>query len=77
MTLATEKGKQYALEQLAIRRATNAEKPEIDNSKLPAGAPMFYRCLTCGGKIVVPENWITKPDLCKECQALKNLGWLE
>jgi hypothetical protein len=77
MSLATEKGKQYALDQLAQRRATNAEKPEIDNSSLPAGAPMYYRCKTCGETIVVPENWLTKPNLCRECSALKELGWLD
>jgi formylmethanofuran dehydrogenase subunit E len=77
MPLATEQGKKYALERLAERRTANAQKPVVDNASLPAGAPMYYRCKTCGETIVVPENWITRRILCVECDALKDLGWLE
>jgi hypothetical protein len=75
--LATEKGKTYALEQLNKRREENADKPEIDNSSLHAGSPMYFRCKTCGSTIVVPENYISRPSLCQECQSLRELGWLE
>lgn len=74
---ATENGKKFALEQLEIRRKENSKVPIVDNSSLPAGSPMFFRCLTCGATIAVPEMWLSKPDLCEECSALETLGWLE
>jgi hypothetical protein len=74
---ATTQGKEHALKKLAERRAHNRERPLIDNSSFPAGAPMFFPCLACGGTIAVPESYLSKPDLCPECQALKTLGWLE
>jgi Zn finger protein HypA/HybF involved in hydrogenase expression len=75
--LATEKGKQYALDQLRQRRERNAEKTVVDNSRLPAGSPMYFRCKTCGEDIVVAENYIFRPQLCSECKALETAGWLE
>lgn len=74
---ATEQGKQHALEALRQRRKKNKDKEPLDNSTLPAGAPMYFPCLTCGDYIGVPESYISKPDLCAECAALKDLGWLE
>ena len=38
---------------------------------------MHFDCVTCGGDITVPESYITKPNLCPECEALKSTGWLE
>lgn|GEM_PF-1744216 len=78
--LATTKGKAFALEALAKRRKANAKKEKIDNSKLPAGSPMFFYCTSCDDLAdELPENYfISKPKkLCDECQALKDLGWLE
>lgn len=74
---ATTQGKQHAQAALAERRARNKDRPPFDNSSLPAGAPMYFPCLTCGELIGVPEDYLRKPDLCPECQALKDLGWLE
>lgn len=62
------------IEELHIRRADPPEP--IDNSSLPAGAPMFFSCISCGHHIIVPETWITKPDLCIKCEELQKLGWL-
>jgi hypothetical protein len=74
MSLATEQGKEYAIAQLKYRRE---HKPEpIDNSKLPAYSPMYFPCISCGAYISVPENYLIRPQLCRECQALKDLGWL-
>ena len=77
MTLATEHGKEAALEALRARRAANRDKVRIDNASLPAGSPMTYYCIGCGADIVVPEDWLHKSSLCRECTALTELGWLE
>lgn len=77
MALATTKGKEAALAALAERRAANEVRERIDNSKLYAGANMHFDCLGCAADISVPENFTRRPSLCPECQALKELGWLE
>lgn len=77
MALATTKGKEAALEALEERRA-NKPRP-IDNASLLAGSPMHYYCISCGHKSdELPEAHTAPPkELCDECQALKDLGWLE
>ena len=80
MVLATEKGKDFALKALAKRRKENKKKKRIDNSSLPAGSPMYFYCKSCGGLAdTLPENYFlsTPKNLCGECQALKDLEWLE
>lgn len=77
MAVATTEGKKAALQALAQRRKANKKRKRIDNSSLYAGSPMHFDCIGCGADIVVPESYITKPDLCPECSALKRLGWLE
>ncbi len=77
MRLATQQGKEAALKALATRREANKTRKRVNNSSLYAGSDMHFDCITCGGDIVVPENYVTKPDLCDECQALKSAGWLE
>jgi hypothetical protein len=79
MNLATEKGKEFALEQLRKRREENKKKERINNHELPAGSPMYFYCKACGDIAdELPETFTTEPKiLCKECQALKDLGWLE
>jgi transcription elongation factor Elf1 len=76
MGLSTEKGKEFALEALQKRREKNSKKERVNNSSLSAGSPMYFYCPSCGEEIVVPENYIDRPKLCEECQALKILGWL-
>ena len=80
MTLATEKGKEFAINALEERRKNPPKK--IDNSSLHAGSSMYYYCISCGHvSSDLPENWdprFTQPKkLCDECQALKDLGWLK
>lgn len=78
MPLATTQGKEYALKALAERRESNKTRERVDNGKGYAGDPMHFDCITCGGDIMVPENYIPpRPKLCTECQALKEAGWLE
>lgn len=76
-TLATEKGKEHSLAELASRRANKPEKK--DNASLPAGFPMYFYCNSCGHLAdELPESYTGKPKkLCDECQALKDLDWLE
>lgn len=74
---ATLQGKEFALKKLAERRAN---KPaEINNSSLVAGSPMYFYCKSCGHvSDVLPESYVTPPKrICSECEALKDLGWLE
>jgi len=77
--LATQKGKDFALQALHARREENAKKEKIDNGSLYAGSQMYFYCKSCGGLAdVLPESYISPPKkLCDECQALKDLGWLE
>lgn len=77
MTTATAQGKAAALEALEKRRETNRDRKRVDNSSLYTGSPMHFDCIGCSADIVVPESYVSKPDLCGECQAMKNLGWLE
>lgn len=77
MSPLTEQGKAPALEALSQRRARFKDAKLPDNASLPAGSPMFFRCIGCGSPIVVSEGYISKPDTCEECAALVKLGWLE
>lgn len=74
---ATVHSKQHALNALYARRAANTGRKHIDNGSLPAGSPMYFYCIGCGDVLVVPESYITKPDCCYECEAMRKLGWLE
>lgn len=75
--LATMNGKEAALEALRERRENKPE--QRDNNTLPAGAPMYFYCISCGhSSDILPENYINLPNkLCIECRALQELGWLE
>ena len=77
--LATQKGKEFALQALHARRKANAKEKKIDNSSLYAGSQMYFYCKSCDGLAdVLPESYISPPKkLCDECQALKDMGWLE
>jgi hypothetical protein len=73
----TQNGKKIALAALKERRLT---KPApINNARLPAGSAMYFYCISCGHESdVLPEGFINPPKkFCKECQALKDIGWLE
>lgn len=75
--LKTMQGKNVALDALQKRRKANETRKRIDNSSLCAGSPMHFDCIGCGSDIVVAENYVTRPKLCEECQALKDVGWME
>lgn len=74
---ASARGRASALHALASRRRANETRERIPNDSLPAGAPMCFDCRTCGAAITVPEDYLTRPDLCVECMALKDWGWLD
>jgi len=72
-------GKEAAVAALKARRETNAKATKIDNASLPAGAPMYYYCISCGSIAdILSELHLNPPrKLCRECQAMKDMGWLE
>lgn len=74
---ATTQGKVAAIKALANRRARNKDRKRVDNSRLPAGSPMYFDCISCGQEMSVPEDYTTRAKLCQECQALKDMDWLE
>lgn len=74
----TTQGRETALAALKERRENKPK--QIDNTALPAGSPMYYYCISCGHlSDTKPENWVygSVKKLCTECQAMKDLGWLE
>lgn len=75
--LKTLEGKEAALTALRERRANRPE--QINDASLPAGSPIHAYCKSCGHMAeVLPESYDWRPKrLCDECQALKDLGWLE
>lgn len=77
MTLATTDGRDTALQALRERRENKPE--QINNARLPPGAPMYFYCISCGHlSDTLPESYTTAPKkLCDECLAMKELGWLE
>ncbi len=75
--MVTTQGKAVALRALKERCKANRNRKSVNNASLYAGSPMHFDCLRCNAEIIVPENYITRPKLCPECQALKGLGWLE
>ena len=67
-------------EAIAGLRKRQVNRPEpIDNAALVAGSPMYFYCIVCGALAdVKPEEYIIPPaKLCKECQDMKDAGWLE
>lgn len=73
-----ELDKEASLAALAERKANAPER--IDNASLPAGAPMYYYCQTCGVLVAVKdEGWYRDPPpkRCTECAALKDAGLIE
>lgn len=73
---ATEQGREAAEAALKSRRETAPRK--VDNSRLPAGSPMYFYCVACGHlSDEKPESYTSAvKKLCGECQAMKDLGWL-
>lgn len=74
---ATEQGKEHALAELKKRRENKPE--QVNNASLPAGSPMYFYCKSCGHLAdTKPESYFTPvKQLCGECRALKDCGWLE
>lgn len=81
MGLMTSHGKEKALTALKERRDKNkGEDWNKYSSSLTAGSPIYYGCIACNGVAEVkPENWVfgSVKKLCDECQALKDMEWME
>lgn len=53
-----QKQRDLLISQLKERVAEAERKGQIDNSRLPAGSPMYYYCKVCGLLAdTKPENW--------------------
>lgn len=77
MIASTSQGKKAALKALAERRKDNKDRDWAERTARGyAGSPMYFGCIACNGCIVVPENYLSKPNLCKPCQDMKEMGWL-
>jgi hypothetical protein len=77
MSSLTSEGKDFALAKLAERRKQySGQDHSARNSDLPAGSPMYFGCKTCNAVISVPESYTHRPTLCRDCQDLKDVGWL-
>ena len=64
---------------LEERRTKNIDQ-QVNNSALPAGAPMYYYCHACGVQTAVkPEGWIDPPPprYCDDCKTLINDGVID
>ena len=73
----TEQGKEAAVKALKERQLNKPKR--INNASLYAGSPMYFYCIMCGYLAgTLPESYTcTPPELCSECEAMKDLGWLE
>ena len=50
------------------RKAYWANRERVDNSKLPAGSPVFYYCKLCGAEITMSEIHVAPaPLFCPDC----------
>jgi hypothetical protein len=62
---------ELAMQQYRLRKDVNQGK-QVDNSSLPAGAPMYYYCKFCGAHTeTLPECHMQAPKVvCDPCEAL-------
>jgi hypothetical protein len=75
--VATDKGKEFALNALANRQEQNKDRKTVNNDKLPAGSDMHFDCKTCRADFTVPEDYEPpRQKNCDECEALIEKGWL-
>jgi len=67
---------EIALEKFKERKAANASRERIDNSRLPAGSPMHYYCRFCGDATeTLPECHLSQPiTCCDPCHFLHQRG---
>lgn len=71
-----EIGKEAAINAFVERVRNKPEK--IDNSRLYAGAPMYYYCHDCGSLAeVLSETHMSVPKrMCDPCKFLTDNGWM-
>ena len=64
------------MKQFKLRKASNKNKKQIDNSRLPAGSSTYFYCRFCGDFTEsLPESYIGKPKtICTPCQVLHKHG---
>lgn len=66
---------EVALDQF-VKRYTDNQGKQIDNSSLPAGAPMIYYCRHCGAHTAtLSEGHMSRPKtICNPCEVLDAHG---
>lgn len=66
---------EVAMEQFHKRQAANVGQ-QVNNSRLPAGSPMYYYCRYCGAHIItLPEgHFQTVCTVCRPCDVLREHG---
>jgi hypothetical protein len=67
------------VEEFILRCQMSRETKRVDNSSLPAGAPMVYYCHACGAHTVtLPELHFSRPPrYCDACEDLRKEGLLD
>lgn len=63
-----------------IKRYCAHHGKEKDNSRLPAGSPMYYYCHGCSVHVAtLPEGWFMSgpPKYCEACKVLAEHGLLQ
>lgn len=65
---------QMLVEAFWQRSERHALDADVDNSRLHAGSPMFFRCEACHGQIILAEDFLTVPKLCYDCRELADRG---
>lgn len=78
--LSTDLEKIEALEVLEKKKEVAKDIERVNNSDLPAGAPMYYYCRLCGSEVdVLSETHVgPSPKLCNyPCQQLVDANWSE
>lgn len=70
---------EIAFATFAKRYRENVKNKDFDNSRLPAGSPMYYFCHGCYIKVAtLPEGWWSSgpPKYCDACKSLADHGLL-
>ena len=72
----TEFNSTVALEAHSKRVEDNKDREHVDNSSLPAGAPMFFYCRKCRVHTeTLPELFTCRPKtICVPCKVLEDHG---
>lgn len=69
--------KEQALKALHARREMAKSVKLPRNEDLPAGSPMYFRCIGCGVTLIEPEGYMSRNKHCPACADLIANGWMQ